>query len=203
VLDLASLAMAALAAYALAKVIARHLRLQDARMTELDAFAGRVAHDIRGPLTGVVLAVESVRRRPSSDDAARRLLDRATRSLQHVTQLVDGLLVFARAGSGQDESATAEVGPVVRGVLEDVRPAAEAKETSIEHLDPVRAACSAGVLIASCRTSSATPSSAWATRRSGVCKSAPSTPAARCASRSQTPDPACRQRSASASSTRT
>jgi signal transduction histidine kinase len=113
------------------------------KVDELGHFAGRVAHDIRGPLQTATMALEVVRAHGSEPAAQRGM-----KALVQMGALVDGLLEFARAGGKPAGGAVADVTAVVRDVVDSV--AAAAKEKHIElRVEPVAGAtvaCSAGVL---------------------------------------------------------
>lgn len=89
-------------------VVARAERALCRRMDELDAFAGRVAHDLKGPLQPAVLAVSLLRREPLTPNGAATL-ERLDRSVARAADLVDGLLAFARAGARPDPGVRARV----------------------------------------------------------------------------------------------
>src|SRR5262249_20625089 len=136
------------------RIVVRYAAVLRSRLVHLEQFAGRVAHDIRSPLTSVSLALDVARRDPRLDPKTRAILDRGVGTVQRVGQLVDGLLVFARAGATPEEGGRADVLDVIHGVLEDARVAADQKEIDLE-LESVRGpppgarplvACSPGVL---------------------------------------------------------
>jgi signal transduction histidine kinase len=153
-LDLASAALAMAAAVVLwgtmrthAVLLTRLRRLSDERATELDAFAGRVAHDIRGPL-GVIALVLDMVGRSSEGTPSAPAIERGRRAVARVTRLVDGLLGFARGGAQQDGHARAEVGEAVADVVDQLQGAAE--KAGVELLVDVRPGlavrCATGVL---------------------------------------------------------
>lgn len=102
----------------------------EAHNEELQMFAQRVAHDIRGPLTPVAMALEMGAKR-IDDEKTKLVFEAAGRSLTRVHGLVDGLLDFARAGAVADFSARVEAEEVLKGVLEDASRAAEAAGVSL------------------------------------------------------------------------
>jgi signal transduction histidine kinase len=147
-LDVACACFAALAAVLIARTYANQARLMELRVSDLELFAGRVAHDVRSPLTSVALALEFAKRASAIDERTRTALERGARTIQRVGQLVDGLLLFARAGAAPEAGARAEVRDVTAGVLEELRPTAEEKgiELSIDDHGASTVACSPGVL---------------------------------------------------------
>ncbi len=148
VLMILSAVLAALAATLMVRVLHRFTLLMEARVTEMEHFAGRVAHDIRSPLAALGLAVEITKRDPARA-VETGVLDRASRTLQRVSQLVDGLLVFARSGAPPPETAQADVHDVLADVVEALRPSAEenAIELTIEAATTAPVACTPGVLV--------------------------------------------------------
>jgi len=141
--------LAATAAVVMVRVLGRFTALMESRISEMEQFAGRVAHDIRSPLSAVGIALELTKRDPQLG-VERGFLDRATRTVQRIGQLVDGLLLFARAGAAPPEGAEADAAAVIEGVLEEMRPLAEengVQLTTTATLTSSRVACSPGVLI--------------------------------------------------------
>jgi len=110
VLDGLSAFFALVAGVTVARLLRRYLALLDAQITELDLFAARVAHDVRTPLTTAGLAIDRVRQRCREDEQAVATLDRASRSVQHVAQIVEALLALAGAAA-----------PPAKGVKADLR----------------------------------------------------------------------------------
>ena len=95
-------------------------------------FVGDAAHELRSPLTALKLQVQVLRRAPDEatrDEAARALnagVDRATR-------LVEQLLALARSEAGPAREATAApLAELVRQVMADVAPFADARGTTLE-----------------------------------------------------------------------
>lgn len=130
-----------------ARIVEEHRRLQELRIEELDAFGARVAHDIRGPLQGVGLALELIARQ-DRDAASQVPVRRARASLERVGEVVDALLAFARAGAPPGDAPPAAVHEVLAAVVDDAADEAEAAsaELVLEPLEPCTVACPAGVL---------------------------------------------------------
>ena len=145
-LDAVSVAVAFVAAAALwsavrthANLLTRLHRVSDERATELDAFAGRIAHDIRGPL-GVIALSFDLAGRACEGTLGSTAIARGQRAVVRVTRLIDGLLEYARAGAQPETEHHADVHEVVTDVvdqLEDAtkRTGAEIKVTVAPGLD--------------------------------------------------------------------
>jgi signal transduction histidine kinase len=140
---------ALVAGASIARLLRRYAAVVDMQITELERFNGRVAHDIRGPLTSVTYALEGLRRRYPLDAAGQESIDRASRSVQRIVQIVDAMLVLARAGTPPPEDAKVEVLAKARESVAEILPAARAQgvDLALDPFDPVEVACSPGVLI--------------------------------------------------------
>jgi signal transduction histidine kinase len=95
--------------------------LLEQRNDDLDAFAGRVAHDLRNilsPLPILAAQLRAVRSRP--DDVAA-VTERVARAGVRATGFLDTLLAFARSGrGGADSYAGASVRAAVSGALDSL-----------------------------------------------------------------------------------
>jgi signal transduction histidine kinase len=133
---------------ALARLLRGYTALMDTRITELERFNGRVAHDIRSPLTAVTYALEWTRQRYPHDEQCRETLDRASRSVQRIVQVVDAMLMLARASAPPPEDAKVEVQSRAREAIDELSPAARAVgvELELDPFEPVEVACTPGVL---------------------------------------------------------
>jgi signal transduction histidine kinase len=125
-----------------------HRRVAEQRANELEQFAGRVAHDIRNPLTAVGLALQQAGRRTGGDPLAQTAIESGRASLARVLRLVDDLLDFARAGAPPTTSARAEVREVLDDLLPELMPGVQSADATlhIEPFAPVAVACAPGVL---------------------------------------------------------
>src|SRR5690606_19937954 len=99
-------------------------RLQEERASELEAFAGRVAHDILSPLGTVSLSLD-LARKSEDPDARRAVLGRGVGAVSRIKTLVSGLLAFARAGGRPDGGARADLGAAIGEVVEALEPTAK------------------------------------------------------------------------------
>lgn len=128
---------------------ARRLYASEAqRADELDAFAARVAHDIRGPLTPPLFALDRLVHELDADSPHRVLVERGLRGLLRAESLVGDLLTFARADAAPEGQASASLRAVVEGAVQDLeRDASRARvRIDVGDLPPATVCCSPGVL---------------------------------------------------------
>ncbi|HEX8107544.1 MAG TPA: ATP-binding protein [Kofleriaceae bacterium] len=118
------------------------VELQD-KNRELDAFAGRVAHDLRGPLHTIHLAASLIAERVPQESARTAILQRG---VTQMTGLVDDLLALSRAG-GPTDGAVARPEAVAASIEADLRPrVSEAGGTLRVDVQPAAIRCSDGLL---------------------------------------------------------
>ncbi len=148
VLDGLSAFFAVVAALATVRLVRRYASLMEYRLSELETFAGRVAHDIRSPLASVGLVLNLAERDAQTTPSQRAMVARGSQTLQRVGQLIDGLLVFARAGAAPTEKTPSDLQPIINDVIESLRSTAAEKGTElrVEERKSCAVACSAGVL---------------------------------------------------------
>jgi signal transduction histidine kinase len=105
------------------------------RNQELDSFASRVAHDLVSPLSPLK-GYLTLARRQSGDTATQELLAQAESSTGRMSELVEALLRFCRAGR-PSEKASAELDVAVTTILLEQSQAAAAHGVLLErHLEP-------------------------------------------------------------------
>jgi len=92
-----------------------------ARNRDLDAFAGRVAHDLKNAISPVALSL-SVLRRESDPNRVHAIVERADASSRKAAHIIDALLAFSRASGSPGEDEFSEVRPVVDSILDDIIP---------------------------------------------------------------------------------
>ncbi len=110
---------------------------------DLDAFAGRVSHDLRGPLNTINLAASLLAERAPDHAATTAILQRG---VVQMTTLVDDLLKLSRAG-GLGDGAVARPEAVAASVETDLRPrVSEAGGTLRVDVQPAAIRCSDGLL---------------------------------------------------------
>jgi len=127
------------------RLVAAHSELLYRRAIELEAFAGRVAHDLRNPLGAIALRIETARLRGGADAAA---LDRLAESATRMDHLIGDLLQFASAGAAPEKGARTNLRSVIVESLADARAQAERSkaELIVEDIPEVDVACARGTL---------------------------------------------------------
>lgn len=127
----------------------RHEAAEAVRREELEAFASRVAHDIRAPLGAPLLALQALSRDVDATSRHGRTIERGVCGLQRVERIVGDLLTFARAGAvGPEAGVCASLRAVVAGVVQDAEVTASAAgvHVSVGELPACDVACAPGVL---------------------------------------------------------
>lgn len=126
--------------------IVAQLNELNARNAELDAFASRVAHDLVAPLAPLK-GFLTLARRQTKENEIKELLAQAEAGTARMSELVDALLKFCRAGKPGDR-AQGELDTAVSTILLEAAQAAAASNVALEReLEPrVRVACAPQLL---------------------------------------------------------
>jgi signal transduction histidine kinase len=126
------------------KLVAEHEELLAARANELEAFAGRVAHDLRNPLGAIALRIQALRLRDCPPD----MIDKLAANAARMDLLIEDLLQFARSGAAPDRCARAGLREVVDQVVADAKLQAEqvATELTVDPMPEVEVRCPRGAL---------------------------------------------------------
>jgi signal transduction histidine kinase len=149
-LGLGGLVAAAAAATALALVRAHrrqrellqlHLASLDDRARELEAFTARVSHDLKGPLSPIVISADMLDQ--SETSSVRQAAKRIRRSADRMTAIIDDLL--ALSVSGHPPPGKTEVAPVVNDLLDELEPELRGAAVDV-HVAECTAACPPNVL---------------------------------------------------------
>ncbi len=123
-----------------------HKSLLEARATELEGFASRVAHDFLSPLSALHFTLTSLKRNVEKGLPVSEPIERAEACLKRSRTLVDGVMDFARSGASPGPGR-ADLRATLDGVLEEVRHEAGDVELLVAGRDErVTVACSAGIL---------------------------------------------------------
>ena len=122
--------------------MAREAKMLEDRNRELDAFAGRVSHDIRGPLTSISLAATTLAATVPQEVRATEIL---RRGIKRMGAIVDDLLTLARVeaqGRGRCDPTT-----VVAELKEDLATRLESEKGALRvAVDHAEVSCSEGLL---------------------------------------------------------
>jgi signal transduction histidine kinase len=136
----------ALTTWAVWRLVRQNTLLLQQRADELEAFGGRVAHDLLGPLSAVTLSLSMVRRKTGSD----RSLEQMQAALRRLTILVQDLYSYAQAGGSVDTQARAHVGDTLGGIVEQLLPKVAERGARVD-IEPrvvsSTVVCAPGVLV--------------------------------------------------------
>jgi signal transduction histidine kinase len=129
------------------RLVEEHRRLHEERASELEQFAGRVAHDILSPLGTVGFALGLAAKSTDANERAQ-VLARGTSAVERVKVLVNGLLGFARAGAKPEPGASTEVDATIADLLAELTAAAAERGIELVVTDQTSCsvACDPGVL---------------------------------------------------------
>jgi signal transduction histidine kinase len=113
------------------------------RNRELDAFAGRVAHDLRGPLTAISLSASRLFERMPQDEGGMAIF---RRGVQRMEELIDDLLSLSRI-TAEAAGMICQIEIVASAIEADLGP----KVTEVDgrlrlQMQPARVRCSEGLL---------------------------------------------------------
>ena len=97
--------------------------------TELRSFADVVAHDLNEPIAGIALLVGLLERRPEEPPSAG-VLRQLRVSTDRARDLIDGVLVYARAGELSTERVA--LGGLIAQVAEDLRASLEGAGATLD-----------------------------------------------------------------------
>ncbi len=125
----------------------RHQRMLEERASELEQFAGRIAHDIVSPLGAVGFALQ-LAGGPGDEDARARHVARGMKGLHSVQRLVHGLLEFARAGARPERETRTDVAATIADLVGELGSAATevGAELVVSADVACEVCCNAGVL---------------------------------------------------------
>lgn len=98
-----------------------NLRLED-RNRRLDDFCATIAHDIRGPLAGLILKIEYIleTHTDSFDERTTALLNRSVESTRRLIGVVQAMYEFAKIGFSGAKFTSTPLTPLVKEVISDI-----------------------------------------------------------------------------------
>jgi signal transduction histidine kinase len=125
--------------------IARGALLLEAHNRELDAFAGRVAHDLRGPLTTVSLSATRLTHQLSHDEQ-ETTHQTLRRGVARMEAIIRDLLVLSRAEAMIHE-AIAQTSTIAQSLEEELEPQVKGVNGVLRiQMEPASVQCSEGLL---------------------------------------------------------
>jgi len=83
---------------------------------DLEAFAGRIAHDLRGPLSPILAGSQLIEHATVSTEV-RRVAERMERSARKLFSMIDALLTFTRLSGRTDDDVRTPLVPVIEETL--------------------------------------------------------------------------------------
>jgi signal transduction histidine kinase len=125
------------------RLVLERVRLLDEKNAELEAFAGRAAHDLRSPLNPIRGYADLILETPSLSEPVAAMAQRIRRSVDRMARVVDDMLALSvsdRPPEGRSSSAS-----VIKRVIEEMGPELEGTEVSTR-LEAGTVACAEGVL---------------------------------------------------------
>ncbi len=128
--------------------IAAHTQRLESANADLDAFAGRVAHELKNALVPVAAAPALLRGSSDHPSRVRSIADRIERASRRSVGVLDALLAFSRAAQSDTDSAPGVLATALESTLEELAPLASEHDVVIE-VGPVpeaHVACGQGLL---------------------------------------------------------
>lgn len=107
----------------------------------LDEFCATIAHDIRGPLAGLIVKIDYILERfgRGIDEKAVGMLTRSMESAQRLVRVVQSMYEFAKLGREGTKFTDVDLTPMIRQIVEDLRPdAGRAVTLQVAQLPAVR-----------------------------------------------------------------
>jgi signal transduction histidine kinase len=118
--------------------------LLESRNRELDAFAGRVAHDLRGPLTTIGFSADELARRAPPGERTSEVLRRA---IARMETLIADLLALSRVDAQTTTRAASDAAAVASTVEEDLAASVKKVDGHLRvDVEPATVRCSEGLL---------------------------------------------------------
>jgi signal transduction histidine kinase len=126
--------------------LTRYSSMLETQNRELDAFAGRVAHDLRGPLTSTKLALWRMVEEGSAVEPAT--MARINRGMGRMEDMIGDLLALSRVGA-QARSGICDPAAVVAAVRDELTPRLRSITGTLRvDVAPARVRCGEGLLVA-------------------------------------------------------
>jgi signal transduction histidine kinase len=135
----------------LLRVLGRQRRLIEERVThlnqknaELEAFAGRAAHDLRSPMNPIRGYADLIIESNGESEEVAAMAQRIRKAVDRMARVVDDMLALSTAGSPPPGQSSTDA--VVTAVIEELEPELRGVEV-VTKLSAGRVACSEGILM--------------------------------------------------------
>jgi signal transduction histidine kinase len=112
------------------RLVEKQFELTLDRQRDLEGFAGRVAHELRRPLTSLRLSADLLAANHASTQSVSQ---RIARNVDDMAALIDNLLMLST--SGQPQLGSTPVSPVISEVLEQTEPALHGSHVAVSVQD--------------------------------------------------------------------
>ncbi len=114
------------------RVLADYTARIEVANDDLDAFAGRVAHDLRNALSPVVMGATLLGCASNDRERVLFIAERIKRSSLRSIKIIEGLLEFSQAGKVMEVNESSSVQESVRGVLDELEPLITRMDVTVE-----------------------------------------------------------------------
>ncbi len=101
----------------------------EAANKELESFSYSVSHDLRAPLRHIIGYALLLRKKaPRIDEATLHYLNTISESASQMGTLIDDLLAFSRMGRSEVKMTSADLAPVVKGIVKELQEETKGRE---------------------------------------------------------------------------
>ena len=125
------------------RLVLERVRLLDEKNAELEAFAGRAAHDLRSPMNPIRGYTDLIIEAPALPENVAAMAQRIRRAVDRMTRVVDDMLALSTSGRPPEGRSSSAV--VVAHIIEEMGADLQGIEV-VTQLEGGQVACAEGVL---------------------------------------------------------